>query len=94
MIRSLAVMLGLIAFGAVAAGYGTLAVGGYALESWRFGEVSPGLVPVPLVWPQAAMAAGAALLTIAFVDELAITLRTGRPSFRAAEDAVALGKEG
>ncbi|GGK27373.1 TRAP transporter small permease [Salinarimonas ramus] len=83
-----------LAFGALAAGFGTWAIGGYALESWRFGEVSPGLVQVPLVWPQAAMAAGAALLTIAFLDELTITVRTGRPSFRAAEDAVALGREG
>ncbi|MGP9821577.1 TRAP transporter small permease [Salinarimonas sp. NSM] len=83
-----------LAFGTVAAGFGTWAIGGYAWESWRFGEISPGLVQVPLVWPQAAMAAGAGLLTIAFLDELVGTLRTGRPSFAAAEDAVALGREG
>ncbi|MGJ3262894.1 MAG: TRAP transporter small permease [Salinarimonas sp.] len=89
-----AIEAGALAFGVAAGAFGTRAVGGYALESWRFGEVSPGLVPVPLVWPQAAMAVGAALLTIAFLDELVVTLRTGRPSFRAAEDAVALGREG
>ena len=49
---------------------------------------------VDRVVAQAAMAAGAGLLTLAFLDELVITLRTGRPSFRAAEDAITLGREG
>jgi hypothetical protein len=49
---------------------------------------------VPLVYPQAAMALGALILTIALVDELFIVARRGRPSFRAAEDAISLGKEG
>lgn len=85
---------GALAFGVVAGAFGTWYVGAYAWESYRFGEISPGLVRVPLVWPQAAMAAGAALLTIAFLDELVVTLRTGRPSFRAAEEAITLGREG
>lgn len=83
-----------LAFGAVASAFGTWYVSAYAWESWRFNEISPGLVQVPLVWPQAAMAFGAALLTLAFVDELIVTLRTGRPSFAAAEDAISLGREG
>lgn len=85
---------GALAFGALASAFGTWYVSAYAYESFRFGEISPGLVQVPLVWPQAAMAFGAALLTIAFLDELIITIRTGRPSFRAAEDAISLGREG
>ncbi len=40
------------------------------------------------------MALGAAILTIVFVDELVIVARRGRPSFRLAEDAISLGKEG
>ena len=40
------------------------------------------------------MALGARILTIAFVDELVIVLPRGRPTFRAAEDAITLGKEG
>jgi hypothetical protein len=40
------------------------------------------------------MALGAAVLAIAFLDELVITLTRGRPSFRAAEDAISLGQEG
>jgi TRAP-type C4-dicarboxylate transport system permease small subunit len=41
-----------------------------AWESWRYGDVSPGLVPVPLWLPQSAMAIGLALLTVAIVDSL------------------------
>lgn len=65
-----------------------------AMDSWRFNEIVPALVPIPLWPPHAAMAAGAALLTIAIVDELVTVITRGRPSFRAAEDAITLGKEG
>ena len=53
-----------------------------------------GLVPVQLAYPQAAMALGLLVFSIALIDELVITFRTGKPSFVAAEDAIALGKEG
>lgn len=64
------------------------------IDSWRFHEVSHGLVPLPLAYPQAAMFLGLAVFTIALLDELIAVARTGRPSFSAAEDAVSLGKEG
>jgi len=84
------------AFAASAAfsGYMTHFIARLAWDSWMFNEISPGLVPVPLVWPQAAMAAGLLVLTVAILDELIVVVRTGRPSFRRLEDAVALGKEG
>lgn len=69
------------------AAYMTWHLGKFAYVSWSFGEVSSGLVPVPLVYPQAAMAVGMAVATVAFVDELVEVLRRGRPSFRAGEDA-------
>jgi hypothetical protein len=40
------------------------------------------------------MAIGAAVLTIALIDELMIVVTRGRPTFRGAEDAITLGKEG
>lgn len=86
--------LGVLAFGAIAATYAMVWTGALAYGSWVFNEVSSGLVPVQLVYPQAAIAAGLLILAISFVDQFTITLRTGRPSFRASEDAVALGKEG
>jgi TRAP-type C4-dicarboxylate transport system permease small subunit len=86
----------LLAFGATAifSAYMTWNIGRFAWVSWRFNEVSPGLVPVPLAIPQAAMTVGIAIMTIAIVDEFVTILTRGRPSFRASEDAITLGKEG
>lgn len=72
----------------------TWRLGALALDSWRFNEVSYGLVPVPLVWPQAAMTLGLLVFTIALIDELVITWTRGKPSFVETEDAITLGKEG
>jgi TRAP-type C4-dicarboxylate transport system permease small subunit len=77
----------------LAAGYLTWQLGKYAWVSFLFNEVSPGVVRVPLCYPQGVMALGAALLTVALADELIMVVRTGRPSFRHAEDAITLGKE-
>ncbi len=84
------------AFGAAAggAGYMTWQFARFAYVSLRFNEVSTGVVRVPLAYPQAVMALGAAILTVALIDEFIIVLTRGRPSFRAAEDAITLGKEG
>jgi TRAP-type C4-dicarboxylate transport system permease small subunit len=77
----------------VAAGYMTWNIASFALVSYQFGDVSPGVIRVPLWIPQSAMALGAAILTLALADELVQVLVRGRPSFRAAEEAVTLGKE-
>jgi TRAP-type C4-dicarboxylate transport system permease small subunit len=82
------------ALGAAGAGYMTWNLTSFAWVSFQFNEVSPGVIRVALAYPQAAMALGALILTIAILDELAIVITRGRPSFRAAEDAITLGKEG
>lgn len=84
------------AFGAsgVFSAYMTYHIANFAWVSYQFNEVSPGVIRVPLAIPQAAMAAGIAILTIAFIDEFLIVWRSGRPTFRTAEDAIMLGKEG
>lgn len=81
-------------FAAAACGYGTYQLTTFAWVSFRFHEVSTGVIRVPLAYPQAAMAFGAFMLTVALVDELVIVVRSGRPTFRVAEDAITLGKEG
>lgn len=81
-------------FAAAVAGYMTGHLANFAWVSFRFHEVSTGVIRVPLVYPQAAMALGALILTVALIDELFIVARRGRPSFRGAEDAITLGKEG
>lgn len=82
------------AFGALASAYLTYSMGVQAIGSFQFNEVSTGLVPVQLGWPQAAMSIGFVILTIAFLDELHEVITRGRPSYRATEDAITLGKEG
>jgi TRAP-type C4-dicarboxylate transport system permease small subunit len=85
-----------VAFAAAAIGvaYMTWNLASFAWVSFQFNEVSIGVVRVPLRYPQGAMALGAATLTIALIDEFVIVARSGRPSFRHAEDAITLGKEG
>jgi len=65
-----------------------------SFDSFRFKEVSYGIIPMPLWIPQAVMAFGALALLVALLDELAITWRQGRPSFRSGEDVVTGAKEG
>lgn len=81
-------------FAAAASAYMTGNLLNFAWVSFRFHEVSNGVVKVPLVIPQAAIALGALVLTVALLDEFFIVLRGSRPTFRAAEDAISLGKEG
>ena len=81
-------------FAAAVCGYMTYQLASFAWVSLRFHEVSNGVIRVPLAYPQAAMAFGALMLTVALIDELVIVVRAGRPSFRTAEDAITLGKEG
>jgi hypothetical protein len=52
------------------------------------------VIRVPLAWPQAVMAIGALVFTVALIDEFFIVLKQGRPTFRTTEDAITLGKEG
>lgn len=82
------------AFAAFASAYMTWNLASFAFVSFQFNEVSPGVVRVPLWYPQAAMALGALVLTVAFIDELFVVVGKGRPSFRQAEDAITIGKEG
>jgi TRAP-type C4-dicarboxylate transport system permease small subunit len=79
---------------AAASAYMTFHLANFALVSLRFHEVSPGMVRVPLAYPQALMALGALAFTVALLDELVVVLRGGRPTFRATEESVLLGKEG
>lgn len=55
-------------------------------QSLRFGDLSPGLLPIPLWLPQAVMCLGVAVLVVALLDDLLAALR-GRPAaYRLAEE--------
>ena len=67
---------------------GTLCVGylawwanKFTYDSFQFGEVAQGLLPIPIWIPQSSFALGSILLLVAVVDELVIVLRGGRPTF-------------
>ncbi|MDZ4101727.1 MAG: TRAP transporter small permease [Hydrogenophaga sp.] len=47
----------------------------FVLESWRFKELSQGLVPVPMWIPQLPMVIGSVLLAVAFAERLLCVLR-------------------
>lgn len=53
------------------AGYITV----FVAESWRFKEVSQGLIPVPMWLPQLPMVLGSVLLAVAFLERLVCVWR-------------------
>lgn len=59
--------------------YATWFAGVLVWESHHYGDMSPGIVAVPLWIPQISMVAGLGLLTIAFVDSAVETLWAGKP---------------
>ena len=56
-------------------------------DSWRFEDVSVGMVPVPLWIPQSAMALGLVLFEVALIEQLVLVLRGREPTYRAFEEA-------
>lgn len=75
-----------------------LAVGVYFLfffgrltwQSIRFGDLSTGLLPIPLWLPQSLMTLGLAVLVLALADELLRLARGREPAYLAAEAAASL----
>ncbi|WP_207460134.1 TRAP transporter small permease [Azospirillum sp. SYSU D00513] len=59
-------------------------------DSYDFGDVGQGILPVPLWIPQAAMGAGLVILVVALLDDLLAVLR-GRP---ASYETAAMQSEG
>lgn len=55
-------------------------------DSWKYQEMTTGLLVMPLWIPQIPFAIGAVLLFIAFVDEIVAVLRGAKPSYAAAVD--------
>ena len=76
-------------------GVGTVAIGYFAwqtvnmvYDSWRFGDLSVGLLAIPIWIPQSAMALGLVILAIAFADEFC-RIAAGRiPAYEDAIDTV------
>ena len=58
------------------------------VDSWEFDEVSYGMIPVPLWIPQATMALGLIVLTIALIDDLVRVARGQDASYKGAEESL------
>lgn len=56
------------------------------MESWRYQDVSPGLMAVPFWLPQSAVALGITVFAIALVDELVWIATGGEPRYETGED--------
>lgn len=67
--------------GAALSGYFAVYTVRLVLESLEFDDRAPGMVPVPLWLPQAAMALGLVVLTVALLDELVTVLFGRTPSY-------------
>ncbi|MCC7275256.1 MAG: TRAP transporter small permease [Alphaproteobacteria bacterium] len=63
-----------------------------AWESYELGDVSAGVVAIPLWMPQLAMCAGVTLLCVAFVDDLVAVIAGRTPSYETT-DATLLESE-
>jgi TRAP-type C4-dicarboxylate transport system permease small subunit len=68
------------------AGFATWWMGHLVAESARFGDVSSGIVSIPLWIPQSCTTAGMALVTIAILHTLVDLVRKGRPLLKAADE--------
>lgn len=55
-----------------------------ALDSYAYNETSYGVIPIPLVYPQAIMTLGLLVFTISLLDDLLVALTGGAPSFETA----------
>lgn len=62
-------------------GYFAWNAGLLTLDSYKFHEVSYGIIPIPLWIPQTAMTAGLAVFLISLLDDLVVTLCGGSPSY-------------
>ncbi len=63
------------------------------VDSYSFGEVSYGIIAIPLWIPQAAMLAGIVVFAIAIADDLLAVLRGLPPSYERAEETGAAEDE-
>ena len=71
--------LAALALGALMVGYATVYAGLLLGESWSYGDMSTGIVAIPLWIPQMSMVVGLLLLTVALVDTLLESWRAGQP---------------
>lgn len=68
-----------LALGGFMSGYATYYAASLLWESWHYGDMSTGIIAIPLWIPQMSMVAGLGLLTIALLDTLVESLLASKP---------------
>jgi len=71
-----------LALGTALTGYFALYAIDMVIDGVLFPEYTIGLIPIPKWIPQIAMATGAVILFIAFLDDLVVVARGGTPSYQ------------
>ena len=74
-----------LGIGAVLSGIATYYMIRLNIESYSYGDLSFGIIAIPIWIPQLAVSLGLVILTIAFVDLLWSTIRAGEPVLKNAE---------
>jgi len=83
-----------IAIALALAAFFTWNAGLLAFDSYKFGETSYGVIPIPLVLPQSVMTLGLLVFSISLLDDLVLSLTGRAPSFENAVKADPIeGKE-
>lgn len=62
------------------------------LDSYRYNEVSYGIIAVPMFIPQSVMAAGIGTFALTLLDDLVCAIAGGEPSYRKATDDQHVGE--
>lgn len=79
------VEIAVLAIAIVMVGWATWWIGQFVYDSWRFHEVSQGLLAIPLWMPQSAMLLGLGVLLLALVEDIVRALSGGTPSHLASQ---------
>jgi len=77
---------------AALAGFATWSSALQALDSFEFGSVSYGVIPIPLAIPQGVMTAGLGLFCLSLIDAMVTLARGGEPAHQAAETRTETGE--
>lgn len=71
--------VGCLALGAATAGFASYYMYLLTHESFEFGDMSSGIIAIPLYIPQSVVCAGLVILTVALIDLTVQTVRAARP---------------
>lgn len=73
------------ALGVLMSGYFSWYAIDMVIDAYRYNDVSPGIIPVPIWIPQSSMALGLVIFTIALADEFITLLGGGTPKYEQGE---------